>query len=231
MLGEALVQEALLFLGELEAAHDPQEGAPAVEPVDERVVGVDLGLRHRPAVAEALLAKEGGEHGLRGGAEPERAEPGDRERAHRPGAAKAGRAEQGVERGQRLDPLGVADRPLAADRPADVVDDEVTALDLERLQRLAEPAGEARPGVVELGRAIGEAEAGEVERHRAQPLVGERRHHLAVQKRARRHPVQEHDDGPRPCSRTKLRTPPAVNRRPAALWIPITCATSAFTGG
>ena len=71
-----------------------------------------------------------------------------------------------VERGQRVHAVGVADRPLEADRAADVVHDQVAAVDLERVDRLAGPAGQARPRVVEVGGPIGEAEAREVERDR-----------------------------------------------------------------
>ena len=92
---------------------------------------------------------------------------------------------------------GLRDRPLAADRAADVVDDEVAALRAQRVDRLAEPARQARPRVVETLRAVGEPEAGKVERDRAQALVGEARDDLAVEERAGRHPVQEQHVGPR----------------------------------
>ena len=72
-----------------------------------------------------------------------------------------------------MNPVGVANRPLAADRPADVVQDEMDAVELERVDRLAKPARQPRPRVVEARRAIGEPEPGEVERQRAHALVGE----------------------------------------------------------
>jgi hypothetical protein len=125
--------------------------------------------------------------------EPELAEAADGERPHRPRALKGRWIEHRVERGQAQHPVRVSDRPLAADRSADVVDDQMAATDLEGLERLAEPRGEPRPRVVEALGAVREPEAGEVERDRVQALVGERADHLAVRERARRNPVHEHD--------------------------------------
>src|SRR5206468_1494953 len=83
--------------------------------------------------------------------------------------------------------------PLTADRPADVVDDEVAALDPERVDRLAGPPSEPRPRVVEALGTVGEAEPGEVECNRPQPLIGDRRDHLPIEERARWNPVEQHD--------------------------------------
>ena len=51
---EAFPQHPLLRLGELESAHDPQECPAAVIPLQQVVVGVDLGARNRRAVLHTL---------------------------------------------------------------------------------------------------------------------------------------------------------------------------------
>ncbi len=72
----------------------------------------------------------------------------------------------------------------------------MAALDSQRVHRLARPAGESRPAVVEAGWAIGQSEARKVESHRPQPLLGERRNDSPVQKGAGRNPVDEDDRSP-----------------------------------
>ena len=64
-------------------------------------------------------------------------------------------------------------------------------MQLERVDRLAQPPRQARPGIVEALGALGEAQPGEVQRDRPHPLVGQVGDHLAVQERARRDPVEQ----------------------------------------
>lgn len=73
------------------------------------------------------------------------------------------------------------------------MDDQMTALDPEGVDGLFEPVREAAPAVVEVLRALGEAEARKIDRDRAQSRLGERRDHLAIKEGARRDPVQEQD--------------------------------------
>ena len=73
------------------------------------------------------------------------------------------------------------------------MNDQVAAIDLERIDGLAEPLGEPRPRVVETLGAVREPEAGKVKRGRTQALIRKRPDHLAVGERARRNPVNEHD--------------------------------------
>ncbi len=62
--------------------------------------------------------------------------------------------------GQRI---GVAHRPEQPDRPAEVVENEMDALDPERLERLADEGRVALRRVLEAGRGEGLAEVGQVE--------------------------------------------------------------------
>ena len=139
--------------------------------------------------------------------------------------------DQGVEHRQRADPVRHRRGDLEPDRPADVVHDEVEAVEPERVDRRAREPAEPGPGVVEVLRAVGEPEAGEVERDPAQAAPRRARGARSGRgsdepaRRARRRPGR-----PSPCSRTKLRTPPASNSRPASRWRSITSALVA-TGG
>ena len=182
--GESVEEEALLRRGQLESAHDLEEGAAAVAAVEQGVVGVDLRPRHSGAVGNPLQVEDLGEGRRDHAAQPELADAAVGKGVHRPGAVEAGRVDQGVEGGQREDPIGVADRPLEADRSADVVDDEVAALDLQGVDRGTGPGGEAAPGVVEAAGALGQPQAGEVEGDAAQAAGGEQRHDLAVEEAA-----------------------------------------------
>jgi hypothetical protein len=101
-----------------------------------------------------------------------------------------------VQRRQRVDPIGIADRPLEPDRSADVVDHEVDPVELECVDRLAEPAREAGPRVVEVGRALRQPEAGKVEGDPPAALVGELGKNLAVEVGARWDAVDEDDHRP-----------------------------------
>ena len=75
----------------------------------------------------------------------------------------------------RPDPVTVPQRPLEADRSPDVVEDEVAALDPETIDRLARPASQSGPAVVEGLRFLGEAEARQIEGDAAQPALSEQR--------------------------------------------------------
>ncbi len=137
--------------------------------------------------------------------------------------AGSGRVEERVQHRHREHPLGVADRPLEADRPADVVDDEVAAVDLERVDRLADPARRARstssrsrrggrrgrgPGKSKAtARRPWSASAGTTLRYRNE-LVGT--------------PWTSTTSGPSPCSRTKLPHPARLEPAPGGLWTSIT---------
>jgi hypothetical protein len=76
------------------------------------------------------------------------------------------------------------------------VDNEVAALDLKRVERVAHPASEPAPRVVELLGPLGETESREVERHGAESVGSERRDDLAVEVGAGRNAVDEDDRGP-----------------------------------
>src|SRR3712207_5890455 len=94
---------------------------------------------------------------------------------------------------QRQDSLLIGHGPLAPNWARDVVHYEVAPLDPKRIERLTNEAGEARWRIVVVGRAVREAEAGEVECDRPAALARELRHELAVEKRACRNPVEQHD--------------------------------------
>ena len=127
-----------------------QEGAAAVAALQQLVVGVDL-VPRGPPPGRRFPGGRRARRRRRG--EGDSAQigpiPGMENGRHRPWAAERGHAEQRVERRQRKHAVRVAHRPLAADRPADVVDHQVAALDSERVDRLAGPPREARPRVVE----------------------------------------------------------------------------------
>src|SRR5919109_487163 len=176
--GEALPEKALLVLAELEATHDAQERATAVLALQQVVVGEHLGKRDARAVCDPLQVEEPGHHPPVQRGEPQPADAANGERGHRPRTLEVGYAGDRVQDGEREDPLGSANRPLEPDRAADVMDDEVTAVDPQGVDRLPGPAGEAGPRVVEVHGAVCQAEAGEIEGDRAQPLLGEGRDHL-----------------------------------------------------
>ena len=72
----------------------------------------------------------------------------------------------------------------------------MAAIEAELVERVAEPARQPRPGVVEAIRPVGQPEPGEVDRDRAQSLIGQPRDQLAIQERAGRHAVEQHNGGP-----------------------------------
>ena len=115
--------------------------------------------------------------------------PRTRERLHRPRALEAVDLHHRVEHGQRSHPLRRRGGQLEAHRAADVVHHEVEALEPEGIDGGEREAPETRPAVVEVGRALGQAEPGQVECDAAQPARGELAHHLAVQEARRRNPV------------------------------------------
>ena len=142
-----------------------RKAAPPIAALEQVVVGAELRAARGRGVAEPLQPEEldQGRPGHR--AQVELADPRDRERVHRPGAMEGRQVEWRVEHGQRQHPVRVPHRPLGADRAADVVDDEVAALDAERVDRLAAPAGEPAEGVVE-ARAAGRRGRGPGSRRR-----------------------------------------------------------------
>jgi len=93
---------------------------------------------------------------------------------------------------ERADALGRGCGQLEADRAADVVHDEVKAIEVERVDRGAGPAAVARPGVVEVVGPRRQAEARQVEGHAAQPPRGQLVEHLAVEERRGGHAVDAH---------------------------------------
>ncbi len=185
-------EELLLRLGQLEPAHHLEEGATAVVPLQQLVVGEEFVPGYGGAVGDALQVEELGERPAIEGAQPDLTDASHREGVHRPGAAKAGGIDEGIQRGQRKHPFGIADRPLEADRSTNVVDDQMAAFDVERCKRRVREGRQARPAVVVAGWSLGEAEAGEIEGDGAKPTVVEERHDLPVQVAGGGNAVKEH---------------------------------------
>jgi len=75
--------------------------------------------------------------------------------------------EEVLEDCQGLHPVRHRGGQLESDRTADVVDDEMKALQLERVDGGHRALAEPRPGVVEVLRAVGEPQAGQGERYAA----------------------------------------------------------------
>ena len=82
---------------------------------------------------------------------------------------------------------------LESDRPADIVDDEVEPIDVERVDGRRAKTPEASPAVVESPRAFREPEARKVPGDSAQPSRGELPEHFPVAERRAQHPVNAHD--------------------------------------
>ena len=191
-----------------------------------------MGLGDQRAIGDALRVEDLGEDGA--AASPAATA---RRRAARRTAASAMAGESPrplpdrVQHGQRKDSIGVADGPVEADRAADVMDDEMAAIDLEGVDRRSRPPGQSRPRVVESLRALGQPEAREIEGDSAQALVGEHGQDLAVEERARRHAVQADDVRATAllADESDRSRPP---RRPArqALWRAIASLISRATG-
>ena len=167
--GQSLEVEALLLRRQLEAAHDLQERPASVAHLQQVVIGVGLLAGDRVPVRDTDLSEERGVHVAVHRAQPELADAADREGVHLPGPVEGGDVDQGVESGQRTDPLGAANRNLEADRAADVVDDQVIAVDTEGVDRRRGPARQPAPGVIEGLGPVGEAEARQVEGNSPQP--------------------------------------------------------------
>jgi hypothetical protein len=110
------------------------------------------------------------------------------------------------------------------------MDDEVEAFELEGVDRGRAPRTEARPRVVERDRTRRQPEARQVERDTAQLVRCQHRQQLAIEERRRRDAVHASTGSPAPVSRTKLRTPAALNSRPAARCAAITAPLSRHDG-
>jgi hypothetical protein len=161
--------------------------------VQQRDVGVDLVGRGGRAVADPLQVEEPAGDRRADGRHPEWTENRRPGQVHAPDPPEMGNVDQGVEDGERLDAVAVSQRPLEADGAADVVQDEVAAIDAERFDRIAGPAAQPRPAVVEGAGLRGQAQARQIEGHAAQPALRQQWEHLAIEEGAHRDTVHEHD--------------------------------------
>ena len=105
----------------------------------------------------------------------------------------------------------MSDGPFETDWAADVVHHKMAAIDPECVDRLAGPAGQATPRVVEIAGPLGQSETGEVEGNAAQPPAGQLRQDLAMRNELAGTPCRYTTGAPSPRSSTKLPTPPASN--------------------
>jgi hypothetical protein len=121
------------------------------------------------------------------------ADPPTGEGLHRPGPLERRGADDGVEHGQRRHAVGGAGGDVEAHGTADVVHDEVEAIELQRVERGERPGSQARPAIVEPLRALREPQAREVEGDAAQAACRQLGEDLAVQERRGGHAVQAHD--------------------------------------
>jgi hypothetical protein len=103
---------------------------------------------------------------------------------------------KGVECRQREDAVRISDRPLEADRAADVVDDEVAAADPQLVDRRARPCGETSPAVIEVLGPGRKSEAGQIEGDPRETARGQLRDHPAVEVAADRYSVHQYDGIP-----------------------------------
>ena len=150
---------ALLVCGEFEAAHDLEEGLAAVVAEEQRHVAGDLG--GGDVSADPDVAHEGDEDaGDAQCLQPCFADAGVGEGFHDPGAVEGFGGDDGVEHGQGQDPFGVCGGEFESDGAADVVHDEVEAVQVQGVDGGAHPAAQSGPAVVEVGGAFGQAEAG-----------------------------------------------------------------------
>ena len=143
-------------------------------------MGVNLVSGRRGPVGYALQIEEPAGDQQADGGHPGRSDHRRRRQVHAPDAMEVGDVDQRVEHGERPDPVAVAKRPLERNRPADVVEDQVAALDFQCVDRRAGPAPERGPAVVDIGPLLGEAEARKVKGHAPQSPIGQQRQHLAV---------------------------------------------------
>jgi hypothetical protein len=110
------------------------------------------------------------------------------------------RVQQRVQDAERGDAPGVAQRPVHADRPADVVDDDRDVVDAERGEEAVEHVLEEGEVVADVERLGRPAVAGQVDRHDAVG-GGEVRHDVAPQQRRGRPAVHEQHRRAVPASR------------------------------
>ena len=184
---------------------------------EQLVVGVDLVARHRAAVGDSLEVEDLGEAEARERAQPDLAEP----------RTANGRIDHGRRKPASSSIMFSAVREctrsglrIAHSKPIGPPMSCTTRWQRsisERVDRLAGPAGEARPGVVEVDGAVGEPEPREVEGHPAQSLLGEHRDHLAVQEGARGDAVQRARPArlvPARARSSSCRRPQSAARRP-----------------
>ncbi len=82
---------------------------------------------------------------------------------------------------------------LQANRPADVVDDEVKLIELQGVDQLRGPAAETGERVVEVERPAGEPHTGEVGGDAAQAAVGQFGQEFAVEVAGGGNPVEADD--------------------------------------
>ena len=141
---------------------------------------------------DPLRIEDLGEEEPRAQAQPHLANARYRERSHRPRSSEPIDVEKCVQNSHRQHPVRVVDRPLEADRPADVVHHQMHPVKPERVDRLTRPRRKSRPRVVERSRPVRQAQSREVERRTAQPLVRQHRKHPSVEERGRRHAVEQH---------------------------------------
>src|SRR4051794_995645 len=87
---------------------------------------------------------------------------------------------------------------LKAHRGADVMDDEVETAETKGIDSAGGEPSEAGPRVVEVGRPVGQAETGKVEREASQPAIRELGHHLAIKEARGRNAVQAEHRVPLP---------------------------------
>ena len=84
---------------------------------------------------------------------------------------------------------GIGRRQLEPDRAADVVHDQVEAVEPQRVDGRVREAPQPGPAVVERRAAVGEAQAGQVEGHAPQVARGQLGQHAAIQERRHRYAV------------------------------------------
>jgi RNA polymerase sigma-70 factor, ECF subfamily len=178
---QSAVEERLLSRGKFEAPHDAQEGLAVVLALEQGEIGVDLGAADRPLVSHAGQA----EHQPPGRSlhhrQPRRSDPRNNERTHGPGTAKSVDVHHGVEHGHREDAFRVPDGPLETDGTTRVMKQEMTFLNTQGINGFASPIGEPAPGVVEIGTAVGQPKARQVQRHAAQTTRSQLRNNLTEQ--------------------------------------------------
>jgi hypothetical protein len=105
------------------------------------------------------------------------------------------RVDERVQQGQAGDPLGVADRPVKADRTAEVVHGEPELVDAERRQQAVDGALEEVEVVADADGLVRDAEPGQVRRDHA-VAASDRRHHVAPEVGGGRPAVQQQHGRP-----------------------------------